>query len=272
MILVNGCPTEVTAIADRGLHYGDGLFETLAVRDEKALDWERHLHRLHQGCNRLGIPCPGIALLSDEARQAMQGVGLGVLKLIITRGSGGRGYLPPPNPTPTRIVARYPWPDYPAENRQGIILRICKTRLGTNPALAGIKHLNRLEQILARNEWDDPAIQEGVMLDTLGRVIEGTMSNLFLITDSGLTTPDIAEAGVAGIVRALILEIGRSLGLAVNEKTVLPRDLSSAAELFVCNSIIGVWPVKKLNDRTYVVGKVTRQIQARLLAQGHVVG
>ncbi len=271
MILVNGEPKEVLPISDRGLHYGDGLFETLAIRNGAALNWERHLRRLQHGCDRLDLPCPDGRRLFAEADRLMQGISLGVLKVIISRGSGGRGYRPPATTHPSRIVIRYPWPGYPAKNTQnGVVLRICNTRLGRNPALAGIKHLNRLEQILARSEWDDMAIDEGLMLDMDGRVIEGTMSNLFMGTEDGVITPDISEAGVAGIMRALVMEIAGDLGLNVVEKSVSLDDLNSASELFICNSLIGLWPVRKVDDQRYTVGKVTRRLQSRLQDGGHV--
>ncbi len=271
MILVNGAAAEVLPIADRGLHYGDGLFETLAIRDDRALNWDLHLQRLQQGCNRLDIPCPDGRRLAAEASRIMRGISLGILKLIISRGSEGRGYRPPANSHPTRIMVRYPWPDYPGEHTQnGVVLRVCDTRLGRNPALAGIKHLNRLEQVLARAEWDDPDIQEGLMLDTDGRIIEGTMTNLFLVTETGLITPDVTDAGVAGVMRALVMELAGGIGLNVMEKAVYHEDLNSASELFICNSLIGLWPVKKIAGRHYPVGAVTRRLQTLLLNGGHV--
>jgi 4-amino-4-deoxychorismate lyase len=147
---------------------------------------------------------------------------------------------------------------------QGIIARFCDTRLGLNPVLAGIKHLNRLEQIMARAEWTDPDIQEGIMLDINGHVIEGTMTNLFYIKDDVLYTPSLKLAGVAGITRGMIIAISTDHGMSVIEHTCTKDELLTADELFVCNSIIGIWPIKQIATTCFSAGKRTRQIQAWL--------
>ena len=188
MILINGVSKQHIEISDRGFQYGDGLFETIEVRDGQAVFLERHLERLNAGCHRLHIPFPGAELLSFEVKKLCRekACGIGsvraVLKIIVTRGSGGRGYRQPDVIQPTRVLSLHPYPDYPEiYKEQGIVVRFCSTCLGLNPSLAGIKHLNRLEQVMARFEWNDPAIQEGLMLDVNGHVIEGTMTNLFYV-------------------------------------------------------------------------------------------
>lgn len=250
MILINGVAADKVDALDRGLHYGDGLFETLAVRAGLPLLWQRHMQRLSASCRRLGLPPPDDSLLDKEAAQVCAGVTQGVLKIIITRGAGGRGYRPPAEPHPTRIVALYPWPDYPPAT-QGVVLRVCATRLARNPALAGMKHLNRLEQVLARNEWDDSGIAEGIMLDNEGRVISGVMSNLFLVKTGGLLTPDVTQCGVAGVMRGLILDIAARLDITARVSAVSLNDVLEADEVFVCNSLIGLWPVRQLAERRY---------------------
>jgi 4-amino-4-deoxychorismate lyase len=263
MILINGVATDRVDALDRGLHYGDGLFETLAVRAGLPLLWQRHMQRLTAGCERLGIPSPDESLLEQEAAQLCAGVAQGVLKIIVTRGTGGRGYRPPPAPQPTRVVALYPWPDYPPAT-QGIMLRVCATRLAQNPALAGMKHLNRLEQVLARNEWDDPAIVEGVMLDSVGRVISGTMSNLFLVKAGALFTPDVTQCGVAGVMRGLILDVAARLGMTARIGAITLNDVLEADEVFVCNSLVGLWPVRQLAGRRYPHGPFSTRIAAEI--------
>lgn len=171
MILVNGKVSSRIEIADRGLQYGDGLFETIAIRDERAILYSSHLKRLEDGCRRLSIPLIARRILDKEIFKLCRGVSRGVLKVIVTRGSGGRGYQPPSQPQPTRILSVHPWPNYPSLFIEyGITLRVCHTSLGYNPCLAGIKHLNRLEQVLARSEWENPMIPEGLMLDSQGQV------------------------------------------------------------------------------------------------------
>ena len=181
MMLVNGECREHIEISDRGFQYGDGLFETIKVINGQPVFLDRHIERLDTGCRRLYIPFPGAELLTLEAQKLCQYSNKAVLKLILTRGSGGRGYRQPEVIQTTRVLSLHPFPDYPdSYNEQGITARFCNTCLGLNPALAGIKHLNRLEQILARAEWADSDIQEGIMMDMDEHVIEGTMTNLFL--------------------------------------------------------------------------------------------
>jgi 4-amino-4-deoxychorismate lyase len=267
MILVNGRVASKLAASDRGLHYGDGLFETIAVFAGKPELYELHLKRLESGCRRLAIEVPSRESLDEEVTQLCRHLSCGVLKIVITRGSGGRGYRPPsPRPPPTRILSVHPWPDYPHYfATEGITLRLCCTPLGDNPALAGMKHLNRLEQVLAQNEWADPAIPEGLMLDTQGQVIEGTMSNLFIVREGGLQTPDLSRCGVAGVMREFILEQAGALGARVTIQPLMLADLKEAEELFVCNSIIGLWPVRRLEQYAYPMGPLTQRLR-RLLA------
>jgi 4-amino-4-deoxychorismate lyase len=256
---LDGQPIEALPVTDRGLHYGDGLFETLAVQGGHVRRLSLHLGRLQGGCARLGLPQPDAAVLQRELQQAAANQDRAVLKLMLTRGSGGRGYRPPEQPIVSRLLLRYPWPDYPAEwSGQGIELRICHTRLARNPVLAGLKHLNRLEQVLARNEWSEGA-QEGLMLDTEGWVIEGTMCNVFGSSAQGkLVTPDLSQAGVAGVMRHYILERAQGQGLEVEVRSLSLGELLECQELFLCNSIAGVWPVRCIESRNYSVGPLTR--------------
>ena len=268
MILINGESKAHIEISDRGFQYGDGLFETIEVKDRQPVFFERHLQRLNSGCQRLGIPCPDAQILGHEARVLCRTEAVparGVLKVIITRGSGGRGYRQPDVIQATRVVSLHPHPNYPEHySNEGIVARFCATRLGLNPSLAGIKHLNRLEQVLARAEWNDPAIQEGLMLDVNGHVIEGTMSNLFYTENNRLYTAALTGTGVAGILRGLIMVIAAALGLVVIEHDFSKEALLSADEVFVCNSVIGIWPVKRIATTHFAVGQITRSLQVRL--------
>ncbi|MDH3871817.1 MAG: aminodeoxychorismate lyase [Gammaproteobacteria bacterium] len=266
-VLVNGTPEDRVSSLDRGLLYGDGLFETIAVVGGRPRFWLRHMARLQAGCERLGIPCPDTDSLAGEAQGLLQDVERCVLKIIVTRGTGGRGYRPPADPQPTRIVQRHPWPDYPASWReQGVRVRLCEQRLVQNPPLAGIKHLNRLEQVLARLEWEDPDIMEGLMADGQGNLVEGTMCNLFIVQDQQLVTPDLGRCGVNGIVRAVLMELAGELGLPVVVRDLTLTTLQEADEVFLTNSVIGIWPVRQLADHSWPRGAVTQQLQERLAA------
>lgn len=265
MILINGEYRDHIEISDRGFQYGDGLFETIEVHNGRPVFLNRHLHRLQTGCARLQIPCPDPELIRSEAAVLCKNAPRAVLKLIITRGSGGRGYRPPEALRPTRVLSLHPYPDYPGRYReQGVAVRLCRTRLGLNPSLAGIKHLNRLEQVLARAEWDDPGIQEGLMLNINGHVIEGTMTNLFYFSNQTAYTPALTQCGVDGIIRRLLMDLLSKRGIAVRETTPTIDELSAADEVFICNSIIGIWPVQAIETIRYTVGPFTRQCQCNL--------
>ena len=211
-VLINGKIQAGLSIDDRGLQYGDGVFETIAVAEAGPLCLDEHFSRLREGCERLSIPPPAlpvlraeVALVSGSNPVSSPGAVVKIILTrgettadlppvagILTRGEGGRGYAPPAEARPNRIVALYPWPAYPPEHASaGVRLRFCRRRYGINPALAGIKHLNRLEQILARAEWQDQAIAEGLVMDLDDNVIEGTMSNFVMLKDRALLTSDL---------------------------------------------------------------------------------
>ncbi len=261
MFLINGAMGCTIDVSDRGFQYGDGLFETIEINNGRLVFFDRHIRRLKEGCRRLQIPLDDTGNLIAEAENAAKDIVRGVLKIILTRGSGGRGYRQPDSIKPTRVISVYPFPDYSVDyTRNGIAARVCSTRLGLNPALAGIKHLNRLEQILARAEWNDTSIQEGLMLDADGNVIEGTMTNLFYVINRQLHTSEILRSGVAGIMREIILELAESNALILSKRYFGIDELLNADEIFVCNSVIGVWPIIQIDGKPFAVGPVTREI------------
>lgn len=266
---------------DRGFQYGDGLFETLRIRNGQPQHWLRHMARLVSGCERLGIATPNLECLRAEAeslsRAFVDGRGTdaqGVLKITITRGSGGRGYATKGVLEPTRVLAISQAPKFPASHATlGVKLRLCEMRLGDNPVLAGIKHLNRLEQVLARAEWDDPDIAEGVLLDNNNNIIEGTMSNLFCVqmaegAQPTLLTPALSRCGVRGVTRERILDAAAQFNIPYRETDLQLSDLQQAAEVFISNSLIGIWPVRLFMQRgdqhEYEPGPVTRRLSSAL--------
>ena len=262
MFLINGERRHCIDASDRGFQYGDGLFETIEVCQGKPLFWQKHIDRLLKGCQTLSIPSPDISLLQAEANEIIDGAESAVLKLIITRGSGGRGYRQPDSIVPTRVLSLHPFPQYPeCFHVDGIVARFCEQQLAINPSLAGIKHLNRLEQVLARSEWQDDSIQEGLMQDYQGHVIEGTMSNLFFVKGGVLYTPLVKNCGIAGIVRQMLAELAVVQGIEFVEMQADKQNLLNADEVFVTNSVIGIWPVKKLDQQHFGVGRVTRTLQ-----------
>lgn len=263
--LIDGVPGDRIAITDRGLQYGDGVFETLAVRDGRCEFWDRHLQRLMVGCDALRLPAPRPDRLSEEADRLVRDVRQGVLKIIITRGSGGRGYRPPREVVPTRILTLSEWPEYPDDwHESGVAVRLCEQRLGSQPALAGIKHLNRLEQVLARMEWDDTDIAEGLLCDQQGHIIEGVSTNLFSVQAGRLRTPSLEHCGVAGVMRAVVMDLARDAGIACDVTPIDGDALGEADEIFLTNSLIGIWPVRRLGTWERAPGPITRRLQAAL--------
>ncbi len=261
--MVNGEMQTTLSVADRGLQYGDGLFETIALRGGVLEFWGDHMARLQQGAERLSIPQPDPDQLRAEAEQLikMEEYDPGVLKIVLTRGVGGRGYLAPQPATPTRILSLTPFPyseeRQQAARKQGVRLHICNTRLGDNPTLAGIKHLNRLEQVLARNEWSDSTIAEGVVMNQQGQMVEGTMSNLFFVRDGEIITPDLSHCGVDGVIRRQLLQQFEQRGIEVAVRAVPLQELVVVDEAFCCNSLIGIWPIRQ-------IGGVTLQVPGRM--------
>ncbi len=251
MILVDGVVQSQVDATDRGLHYGDGLFETLAVFNGQIRCRADHWRRLGEGCRRLGLRCPEPTLLEREVSELSAGAPRKVVKVLLTRGSGPRGYRTPEQASTRRILIASDWPDYPPKHaREGIRVRLCQARLGHNPALAGLKHCNRLEQVLARQEWQHE-VEEGLMLDGEGHVIEGTMSNVFLVFDGALRTPDLSRCGVAGVTRQRIIDRAPGLGIPVEVTRITLEQVREAQALFLCNTLIGLWPVRCFDDRNY---------------------
>lgn len=263
--LVNGEPTPSIAVADRGLSYGDGVFETLAVVDYKPALWDRHLARLDNGCERLGFdPPPRSTWLDDLGKLALPR--FGVLRISATRGIGGQGYAPPPSPRPTRVIRCLPAPDRPAEWwAEGVIARFCQMRLSIQPALAGIKHLNRLEQVMARQEWRAPEIAEGLMESTDGRVIEATATNLIVDRGDHLCIPITDDCGVDGVMQTWLVERAIAMGATV-ERGTLRRDnlLSGRGGVMLTNSLIGVWPVRSIAGIPLPLSLWTRRLQTEV--------
>ena len=256
--LVNGVEQDHIALGDRGLQFGDGLFETLCVRAGQARYWERHMARLRAGCARLELPPPDEQRLHFEVGRLIRQQPHGVVKILLTRGTGGRGYSPPADVEVNRIVRYLPRPVIPAE---GLHLARCATSLGRNPRLAGIKHLNRLEQVLASHELTDLQADEGLLADSEGKVIEGTRSNLFLVHQGELITPDLGQCGVAGVLRSVVLDTCTAAGIACHIREVAWSELEEAEELFMTNSLMGIQPVIRFAGRDLSVGERTRQLQ-----------
>lgn len=263
-MLVNGQPQEHLSLRDRAIHYGDGLFETVLVRNSRPSLWDEHLKRLQEGAQALKIPCD-IALFRAETQQFLSTQSAdGVLKLILSRGEGGRGYTPPEAPEPRRILQFHSLPaDYARNAAVGIKAQVIQHPLSINPALAGIKHLNRLDQVMASLELSQDA-SEGLMCDPQRNLVEGIKSNVFIVENGALITPDLTLCGINGIMRATLLRAAKSSGISVHIGEIPLNRALKAQELFVCNSVMGIWPITQIDNGSdlhgYDIGPITRAL------------
>lgn len=238
------------SVNDRGFQFGDGLFETIRIERGQLLGWEFHARRLSEGATRLGIRLPAQRLLKMRCQSQAAAVPaeVAILKLHITRGDSGGGYAAAEAMAANLYVSVRPLLFDAALWETGIKLRICQQRLAIQPSLAGIKHSNRLEQVMARREWSDADIQEGLMLDTEGYVVEGVSSNLFASIGGHWVTPALDRCGVAGTMRARVMEWFAENGTPASEQRLTLDDLKAADHLFMTNAIVGVWPVQQLAE------------------------
>ena len=263
MILVNGQAAQTVAVAERALQFGDGVFETIAVKKARPLCLPEHLRRLRRGCESLRIAPPDEAVLEAEVDAALAPRRDAIVKIIVSRGESRYGYAVPAAARPTRIVAAYPWP----AAGFAVTLRVClcETRLARNPRLAGIKHLNRLEQVLARREVDARQRDEGIVLDTAGNVIEGAGGNLFLLLGGELVTPDLEQCGIAGVVREKILDMGGTSLPPVIVRKTRRAELEQAEEMFFTNSIRGIQSVADYGGRRLPSSALAARIRSELV-------
>ena len=268
IVLIDGVPWKHSGGGisphDRGLQFGDGLFETIACRGgiPRFLSW--HLERLSLGCERLRIDLPNVPQIRDEVRNLASSAQNSLVKIMLTRGvATARGYAPSGHEKPTRITFRYPWPhENPTWSQDGVRVRVASLRVGENPSLAGLKHLNRLEQILAKLESNDA--EESLLFGSSGRLVSGTMSNVFLVRDSRLLTPRLDSFGVWGIMRRVVLAEATLLGIESEQCDLRAEDLAACDEVFLTNARIGIWPVRAIDSRTLEPGPITRTLQSRL--------
>jgi 4-amino-4-deoxychorismate lyase len=264
---INGRRRTVIDHRDRGFQYGDGLFETMRVRRSTVRLLDYHLDRLYEGCRRLKIVAPAAPVLRSELVSRAARRAEGVLKLIVTRGIGPRGYRPSGLERCTRVISTHGLPRI-ASQPGAVRVRICRTRLGANPCLAGLKTLNRLESVVARGEWRDARIWEGLMRDSEGDIVCGTMSNFFVTRGSLLMTPLLDRCGISGVMRRWILEQAPSFGLRPVEARLRWKDLGEAEEAFLSNAIVGVVSVAIIQHGTqrmeFKHAETAHRLRARL--------
>lgn len=263
--LINGSRDGCLSPLDRGFAYGDGIFRTLAISDGQAQHWSLHYAKLVHDCNVLGIVCPSAAVLLDDIGRLFADSHQAVAKIIITRGEGARGYSMPSLAQPTRVVIKSAFPQFPERHfEQGVRLHLCQTRLGHQPQLAGIKHLNRLENIIARAEWSDSTIADGLLLDVGDNVIECTAGNLFARYGKTLFSPDLTRCGVAGVTRQRVLEIAPNLDYETEITHIPLTTLLDADEVVITNSLFGAWQVLEIGNKQWQPQSLAAQLRKLL--------
>jgi len=257
-------------LMDRGVHYGDGLFETIAVRSGIAELLIKHISRLKDSCERLKFINVDFTKIKSDIEHKAIDINKGVIKLIVTRGIGGRGYSIPDNMEATYILLDYPWPQFNSDNwKNGIAIKKCNLVLASQPILAGIKHLNRLENIMAKMELENTIYQEGILCDSEQNVIEGISSNVFIVIKNTILTPKLDKSGVAGVMRDQVIKKIIENHAEIDIQDIPYKILLEADEIFLTNSLIGIWPVAKLNEKIYSKFPITKKLMSTMNIEQH---
>ena len=272
-MLINGIQSTTVAATDRGLAYGDGLFSTIKVEWGRVQLWDFHLQRLQLGAKRLFFPEVDWTLLTDEVQslaEALNDKPQAVIKIILTRGSGGRGYSSKGCVEPLRILSCHDFPSfYKQWQDEGIKVILCQQKLAINPQLAGLKTLNRLEQVLIKHELEMSQAVEGIVCDNNGFVIEACTANIFIYLDNQWLTPKLDACGVAGVKRRQVMEAASQAGITISEVDITVDELLKAQALCLTNALMGLVPVKQFQSHIYPKSGFSsiHQLQA-LLAEG----
>ncbi len=275
--LINGITADYLNINDRAIHYGDGLFETILCSNNTLFYWPQHYQRLQKSADKLKLNCPDEQVfLNDISSLLQQNESIAAdacsIKIILTRGSSERGYVIPKKTNEKRLVLLSNiTPDYSSLLSGQLLsgeLYVCKQQVSINENLAGLKHLNRLENVLARNEWNDTAnnnIIDGLMLNANQHVIECTMSNLFAVKDNHLYAPELSQSGVNGIMRDMIIDAADRNGIQVSRVNISLDELFNMEEIFISNSLMGIRYISKIGGSSYQKQTVTQLIFKDLL-------
>lgn len=263
---IDGVPGTMLPADDRGLNYGDGLFETLAVRMGVARFLEAHLARLASGCVRLGIRFDAMDELRAEISSAVKlAPPRAILKIIVTRGSAiRRGYAPQGHESARRILSLWPDALLPTSIAEGVALHRAASTLSDNPALAGIKHLSRLENVMAAAEAAAAGAFESLLFDGSGHVISGAMSNLFIAREGRVLTPRLDRCGVAGVMRGVVLRECAALKIPAGDGRVTLDALLEADEAFITNARLGVVPVLRVGEHSFHMTTLARRLRMHL--------
>jgi 4-amino-4-deoxychorismate lyase len=248
--LINGTFKKISPF-DRAFQYGDGIFRTFVVENKKVLHWKHHYKKIVEDCLALKITPPKEKDLLTDINTLFKSKKKSVGKFIISRGNSERGYKFSEDIVHNRFLIKTKMPIYPKEYfNLGVNLCVCKQKL--NPSiLSGVKHLNRLENIMARQEWKGDHYADGILLDQNGYVIECISSNIFMRIGNTIYTPKICQVGIKGVTRGLIIKISMKLGFKIKETTFKLNKLLESDEVFITNSLFGVLQVKEIKNKLW---------------------
>ncbi|WP_086982964.1 aminodeoxychorismate lyase [Vibrio aphrogenes] len=271
MFFVNGHRQEHISLQDRSFHYGDGCFTTILVKEGEPLYLEAHQQRLTQTCQRLAISLPAWQpKIVNWIKQAIIESGFASaqfsgIKVHISRGSGGRGYSAK-GATQTQVtIQAFRYPEHYAQwQSEGIKVGVSLIGLGVNPLLAGLKHNNRLEQVLIKQDIEQQMVDDCIVLDCHGHIVEMCAANIFWIRQQRIFTPELKQSGVAGIQRQRVLQYAQQHSYPVEVGQFVLNDILTADEIFITNALHGVVPIVRINKTTFNVGPMTRMIQENI--------
>jgi 4-amino-4-deoxychorismate lyase len=266
---IDGVEGNLVPADDRGLQYGDGVFETVLVRNRVPRFLALHRERLQRGLTRLGIASPAAAVLqADLAAAISMAPPLAVLKLVITRGSSPRrGYAPPVEPVPRRIVSLWPTEPLPRDTiENGVSLDVARLRVPESSPFAGLKHLNRLENVMAAAEGLGRSDFDSLLFDSGDHLVSATACNVFLVKAGAILTPAVQRAGVAGVMRAVVLREAARLAIPATEADLTLRDLATADGMFITNARIGVVPVHRVREHEFAMSEISLRLRQAIEA------
>lgn len=261
-VWVNGVQADTVSVSDRGFSYGDGIFTTIKVVDGHCQLLTQHLIRLQQGITALAISQIDFKALLDDIKGKALTLHSGVIKIVITRGIGQRGYSSVGCDSPTTVVSTNPLPShYELWQQQGIDIGVSTVALGINPLTAGLKHLNRLEQVLVKQQVDEYGWADALVLDCQACIIETSMANIFWRTGDVLYTPSLDFSGVKGLVRQEIMALAQQWSLPMVEDRFKLSSIFDSDEIFITNCLMGVVPITGIESKSYAIGDLTRRLQ-----------
>ena len=269
LTLINGKFKDSISVLDRGLAYGDGFFETMQWlgKNNESLQgvefWNRHVKRIIKSAKILKIKIPNKNIFAEYKNKILtaaqkKDIYEGILKIIITRGVGGRGYSYENNMKPTIIFIVFP--NATPKQIESVNVKICKSTISDNVDISGLKHLNRLDSVQARSEWNNKNIFEGIFIDNNENILEGTMTNIFFVKNKSLVTPSIISSGINGIMREVVLVYGKKFFNEIIIREIRKHEIENFDEMFLTNSIIKVLPVKKCGKKKFTISNATKKL------------